>query len=70
MGRGMGEMLQAQQSQQQPTATPSAQAVHREFYSNWALEAMMGYGKVYTESGIPGIWGKFWTPKECADNLQ
>ena len=59
MVSGMGAMLQAQHSQYQPTATPSAQAVHREFYSNWALEAMMGYGQVYTESGIPGIWGKF-----------
>ena len=48
MGSGMGEMLQAKQSQQQPTATPIAQLERREFYSDWALAALMGYAQVYT----------------------
>ena len=30
----------------------------------------MGYAQVYTESGIPKIWGKFQMSKECADNRQ
>ena len=30
----------------------------------------MGYAQVYTESGIPNIWGKFQMSKECADNRQ
>ena len=59
MGSSMGEMLQAQQSQQQPTATPISQAGRREFYSDWELAALMGYAQVYTEAGIPKIWGKF-----------
>ena len=70
MGSGMGEMLQAQQSQQKPTATPSTQAELREFYSDLALAALMGYSQVYTESGIPRIWGKFQMSNECADNHQ
>ena len=57
MGISMREMLQAQQSQQQPTATPIAQAGRRGFYSNWELAALMGYVQVYTETGIPNIWG-------------
>ena len=55
MGSSMGEMLQAQQSQQQPTATPIAQPERREFYNNWALAALMRYAQVYTEAGIPRI---------------
>ena len=39
MGSSMGEMLQAQQIQQQPTTTPIAQARLREFYSDWELAA-------------------------------
>ena len=70
MGSGIGAMLQAQQIQQQPTATPSAQTGRRQFYSDWALAALMGYAQVYTESGIPRIWGKFQMSKECADNRQ
>ena len=34
MVSSMGEMIHAPQIQQQPTSTPSAQAGHREFYSN------------------------------------
>ena len=30
----------------------------------------MGYAQVYTETGIPRIWGKFQMFKECADNRQ
>ena len=63
-------MLQAQHIQQKPTATPSAQAGRREFYSDWALSALMGYAQVYTESGIPIIWGKFQMSKEYADKRQ
>ena len=48
MGSGMGEVLQAQLSQQQLTCTPSAQAGLRELYRDWALEALMGYAQVYT----------------------
>ena len=59
----MGAMLQAQQIQQQPTATPIAQAGRREFYSDWALAALMGYAQVYTEAGIPNIWGNFKCPR-------
>ena len=70
MGSGIGAMLQAQQIQQQPTDTPSAQTGRRQFYSDWALAALMGYAQVYTESGIPRIWGKFQMSKECADNRQ
>ena len=43
MGSSMGEMLQEQQSQQQPTATPIVQAGRREFYSDWTLASLMGY---------------------------
>ena len=70
MGRGMGEMLQTQQIQQQPTATPIIQAGCREFYSYWALAALMGYAQVYTDSGIPRIWGRFQISKECTYNRQ
>ena len=63
-------MLQAQQNQQQPTSTPIAQAGRRELYSNWALAALMGYAQVYTEAGIPKIWGKFQMYKEFSDNRQ
>ena len=66
----MGEMLHTQQRQQKPTATPSAQVVRREFYSNWALEKLMGYAQVYTETGIQIIWDIFQMSKECADNRQ
>ena len=59
MRSDIGAILQAQQSQYQPTYTPSAQAVLRYFYSDWSLAALMGYVQVYTESGIPRIWGKF-----------
>ena len=30
----------------------------------------MGYAQVYTESGIPRIWGKFQIYKECSHNSQ
>ena len=30
----------------------------------------MGYTQVYTESGIPRIWGHFRISKECDDNRQ
>ena len=30
----------------------------------------MEYTQVYTETGIPRIWGNFQMSKECADNLQ
>ena len=63
-------MLQAKQIQQQHTATPIAQVGRREFYSDWKLTALMGYAQVYTEAGIPKIWGNFKRSKECADNLQ
>ena len=52
-GQWHGAMIQAQQIQQQPTATPSAQAGHMEFYSDWVLAALMGYDQVYTETCIP-----------------
>ena len=48
MGSNTGSMLQAQQIQHQPTATPIVQAGRREFYRNWALAALMGYAQVYT----------------------
>ena len=70
IGSSMGEMLQTQQIQQQPTTTPIAQARRREFYSDWELAALMGYAKVYTEASIPNNWGKFQMSKECADNCQ
>ena len=44
----MGAMLQAQQIQQQPTATTISQSGIREFYRDWALAALMGYAQVYT----------------------
>ena len=66
----MGEMLQAQQIQQQTTATPSAQEVRREFYIDWELSALMRYVQVYTKTGIPKIWGNFQMYKECAYNRQ
>ena len=55
----MGAILQAQQIQHQPTSNPIAQAGCRGFYSDWELAALMGYAQVYTEAGIPKIWGKF-----------
>ena len=58
MGSSMGAMLQAQQSKQQPTITPIAQAGPREFYINWELEALMGYAEVYTEACTPNCFGK------------
>ena len=63
-------MLQANQSQHKPTANPNAQAGCREFYSDFALEALMGYAQVYTKTDIPRIWGNFQMSKECADNRQ
>ena len=63
IGISIGEMLQSQQSQQQPTVTPIAQAGRRVFYRDWALAALMGYSQVYTESGIPKIWGDFKFPR-------
>ena len=30
----------------------------------------MGYAQVYTETGIPIIWGEFQMSKECAENSQ
>ena len=63
-------MLKAQQIQQQPTATPIAQAGRKEFYRNWELAALMGYAHVYSEAGIPKIWGNFKMSKECAENSQ
>ena len=30
----------------------------------------MGYSQVYTEAGIPIIWGEFHMPKEFANNRQ
>ena len=70
MSSSMGEMLQAQQSQQLPTATPIVQVGSREFYSDWSVAALIGYAQVFTESGIPKMWGKFQMSKECADNRQ
>ena len=70
MGSSMGEMLQAQQIQNEPTAIPIVQAGCREFYSNWELAALIGYAQVYTEAGIPQKWGNFQMSKECADNRQ
>ena len=70
MGSGMGAMLHVQQSQQHPNVTPIAQEGSREFYSNWALAALMGYAQIYTETGIPIIWETFKMYKECADNNQ
>ena len=63
MGSIMREMIQAQKIQQQPIVTPIAQAGRREFYSDWALAALMGYDQVYTEAGTPKIWGKSKFPK-------
>ena len=34
------------------------------------MSALMGYAQVYTEAGIPKIWGKFQMSQECADNCQ
>ena len=70
MGSGMGAMIQEQQIQQQPTDTPSAKVVLREFYSHWAPAALMGYSQVVTETGIPRIWRKLQISKECAENRQ
>ena len=66
----MGSMLQVQQIQQQPTVTSSAKAGRRGFYRYWALASLMEYAQVYTETGIPRIWGGVQMSKECADNLQ
>ena len=57
IGSRMGAILQTQHRQQQPTVTPSVQEGRRELYSDWALAALMGYAQVYTETGIPIIWG-------------
>ena len=48
MGSGMETMLQAQQIQQKPTATPSTQEGRREFYIDWELSVLMGYAQIYT----------------------
>ena len=32
------------------------------------MSALMGYAQVYTEAGIPKIWGTFQMSKEYADN--
>ena len=66
----MGAMLKAQQIQHQPTAIPIVQAGRRESYSDWELAELIGYAQVYTESGIPKIWGNFQMSKECSDNRQ
>ena len=63
MGRNMGEMLQAQQIQQKLTATPILQSGRKEFYSDLALAALMGYAQVYIEYGMPKIWGNFKCPR-------
>ena len=63
IGSSMGEMIQAQQNQHKPNATPIAQSGRRKFHSDWALAALMGYYQVYTESGIPNIWGNFKCPR-------
>ena len=63
-------MLQAQQSQHQTNATPIEQAGSREFYRYLELAGLMGYYQVYTEVGIPIIWGKFQISKEYAENRQ
>ena len=70
IGIRIGEMIQSQQNQHQPTSTPSAEAVHMDFYSDWELAVLMGYAQVYTESGTSRIWDKFQMSKECADNFQ
>ena len=63
-------MLQAQHSQQHPTAAPNSQVGRRGFYSDWAIAALMGYDQFYTDSLIPSIWVKFQMSKEFADNRQ
>ena len=70
MGISIGEMLQSQQSQQQPTVTPIAQAGCREFYSDCTLAALMGYAQFYTEAYIPKIWGGVQMSNGCDDNCQ
>ena len=70
MGSGTGEMIQSQQSQQQPTTTHSAQAGNRKLYRYYALAALMGYTQVYIETGIPRLWDKFQMSKECDDKQQ
>ena len=70
MGSGTWTMLQAQPSQQIPTATIIAQVGCRYFFSDWAITALIGYVQVYTETGIPRIWGRFQIPKECVNNRQ
>ena len=57
MGSSMGEMLQSQQIQQKTTAIPISQVGSKEFYRNWVLTALIGYAQVYTEAGIPKLWG-------------
>ena len=66
MGSSMGAMIQSQQIQQQPTATPIVKSGLSKFYRDWALSALMEYAQVYTEAGIPKLWGKFQMSKECA----
>ena len=64
MNNIIGAMIQAQQIQHQPTATPIAKTVCREFYSDCALAALMGYAQVYTEAGTPNIWGNLKCPRD------
>ena len=70
IGSGIGDMIQAQQRNQQTSDTPSAHAGCREFYSELEIVVLMGYVQVHTESGTPIIWGKFQMPKQCDDNHQ
>ena len=70
MVRNIGDMIQAQQSQQKADATPSAHAGRKGLYSEWALVSLMGYDQVYTEIGMPIIWGRFQIYKEYSDNRQ
>ena len=66
----MGAKLQLQQMKHQTTVSPIVQVGRREFYSDWALAALMVYAQVYTESGIPRIWNFFQMYKECAYKRQ
>ena len=70
VGSAIGAMLQAQHSQQHPTAAPNSQVGRRGFYSDWAIAALMGYDQFYTDSLIPSIWVKFQMSKEFADISQ
>ena len=70
MCSSIGAILQSEQRKHHPATFPGAQAGRRDFYSEWALTALMGYAPVYKESGIRIIWGKLQIAKECSDNLQ